>query len=255
MFFIRRIATITALFSLLASPAFADEMFSFKAGYLSLNPSGDVAVSADGITGTTLDVEDDLSLDDSEDYFLEAALQLGSFRLFAAYLPISFSGNSVLDRDIDFNGETFVQGSRVETDVDIDIYEAGLAWYLLNIDDMPVRVQFGPEATVKYVDAQARMQDGTSGINESDSFGAPVPTIGARARVAIGDSLGAVGRVGYMEYGSNSFLDVDAQVEFSPLPMVGLFAGYRYLDVDLDENDVMIDATFSGPHAGAFIRF
>jgi hypothetical protein len=255
MFFIRRIATITALFSLLASPAFADEMFSFKAGYLSLSSSGDVAVSAEGITGTTLDVEDDLALEDSEDYFLEAALQLGSFRLFAAYLPISFSGDSVLDRDIDFNGETFVQGSRVETDVNIDIYEAGLAWYLLNIDDMPVRVQLGPEVAVKYVDAQVRVQDGASELGESDSFGVPVPTVGARARVAVGDSLGAVGRVGYMEYEGNSFLDVDAQVEFSPLPMVGLFAGYRYLDVDLDESGVVINATFSGPHAGAFIRF
>ncbi|MCK4508174.1 MAG: hypothetical protein KAU27_06525 [Desulfuromonadales bacterium] len=255
MFFIRRLVTIIALFSLLASPAFADEMFSFKAGYLSLSPSGDVSVSADGITGTTLDVEDDLSLDDSEDYFLEAALQLGSFRLFAAYLPISLSGDSVLDRDIDFNGETFVLGSRVETDVNIDIYEAGLAWYLLNVDDMPVRVQFGPEVAVKYVDAQIRMQDGASGVSESDSFGVPVPTVGARARVAVGDTLGAVGRVGYMEYDSNSFLDVDAQVEFSPLPMVGLFAGYRYLDVDLDESGVAIDATFSGPYAGALIRF
>ncbi len=255
MFFIRRIVTITALFSLLASPVSADEMFSFKAGYLFLNPSGDVAVSAEGITGTTLDVEDDLSLDDSEDYFLEAALQLGSFRLFAAYLPISFSGDSVLDRDIDFNGETFVQGSRVETDVNIDIYEAGLAWYLVNVDDMPVRVQLGPEVAVKYVDAQIKMQDGTSELSESDSFGVPVPTVGARARVAVGDSLGAVGRVGYMEYDGNSFLDVDAQIEFSPLPMVGLFAGYRYLDVDLDESGVVIDATFSGPHAGAFIRF
>lgn len=255
MFFIRRIVTITALFSLLACPAFADEMFSFKAGYLFLNPSGDVAVSAEGIIGTTLDIDDDLALDDSEDYFLEAALQLGSFRLFAAYLPISFSGDSMLTRDIDFNGETFVLGSRIETDVNIDIYEAGLAWFWVNVDDLPVRIQIGPEVAVKYVDAQVRMQDGTSGLSESDSFGVPVPTIGARARVAVGDSLGVVGRVGYMEYDSNSFLDVDAQVEFSPLPLVGLFAGYRYLDVDVNESDVLIDATFSGPYAGALIRF
>jgi hypothetical protein len=58
-----------------------------------------------------------------------------------------------------------------------------------------------------------------------------------------------------MEYQDNSFFDVDAQVEFSPLPLVGLFAGYRYLDVDIDEDDVLIDASFKGPYAGALIRF
>jgi len=34
-----------------------------------------------------------------------------------------------------------------------------------------------------------------------------------------------------------------------------LFAGYRYLDVDIDEDDVLIDASFKGPYAGALIRF
>ncbi|NIQ09668.1 MAG: hypothetical protein GWO23_08290, partial [Gammaproteobacteria bacterium] len=53
----------------------------------------------------------------------------------------------------------------------------------------------------------------------------------------------------------NSYMDVDAQVEFSPLPLVGVYAGYRYLDIDVNESDVFIDATFSGPYAGAMVRF
>jgi hypothetical protein len=248
------VALIT-LISIFASPAFADELLSLKAGYLALDPSGDVAVSVDGLIGTLLDVEDDLGLDDSEEYFVEAALQLGSFRLFAAYLPVSFSGDSVLTKDINFKGETFVLGSRVESDVNIDIYEAGLAWFLINIDDMPVRIQFGPEMAVKYVDASVELQNSSHGLNESESVGVPIPTLGARVRVSVADYLSVVGRVGYLEYDGNSFLDVDAQMECSPIPMVGLFAGYRYLDVDVDENDVLIDATFAGPYAGALIRF
>jgi outer membrane protein len=255
MFSTKRLLSVIALFSVLVSPAFADEIFSIKAGYLSLNPSGDVAVSVDSLDGTVADLDDDLGVDDSDDYFVEAALQLGSFRLFAAYLPLDFSGDSVLPRDIDFNGETFAQGSRVESDVDIDIYEAGLAWYLVNLDDLPVRIQFGPEVAVKYVDASVKMQDKDYSLDESESLGVPVPTLGARARVAIADYLGVVGRVGYMQYDGNDFLDVDAQVEFSPIPLVGLFGGYRYLDIDVDDNDVLIDATFAGPYVGALVRF
>ena len=255
MFSIKRLLSLIALVSLLASPAIADELLSLRAGYLALSPSGDVAVSGSGITGTVIDVEDDLGLADSEDYFVEAALQLGDFRLFAAYLPINFSGDSVLARDVSFNGETFFGKSRVESDVNIDLYEAGLAWYLVNIDDMPVRIQFGPEIAVKYIDAQVELQENLTGVHESASVGVPVPTLGARGRVAIADYLSVVGRVGYLQYGGNSFMDVDAQVELSPLPMVGLFAGYRYLDIEVDDSDVLIDASFAGPYAGALVRF
>jgi hypothetical protein len=90
---------------------------------------------------------------------------------------------------------------------------------------------------------------------ETISGTAPVPTIGARARVGLGDFVAVIGRVGYLEVSGNSFLDADAQVEFSPLPFVGVFGGYRHLDLDIDENDIVIDATFAGPYAGAFVRF
>ena len=58
-----------------------------------------------------------------------------------------------------------------------------------------------------------------------------------------------------MSYSNNSLLDVDAQVELSPIPFVGVYFGYRYLDVDFDEDDVAIDVTFDGPYAGALLRF
>jgi len=255
MFFIKRTFLMFALFGLSVSPVCADELFSFKASYQKLNPEGDFAVSTDNLTGTSVDMDDDLDFDDSEDYYLEAALQWGSLRLFAAYQPINFSADGVLAETVDFDGETFVAGSHVDSDIDIDIYEAGLAWYLVNIDDLPVRVQLGPEVAVKYIDAQIDATETGTGLKESESVKAPVPTVGLRGRVAIADLIGVVGRVGYMEYSDNNLLDVDAQVEFSPLPMVGVFAGYRYLDIDIDEDDVMIDASFDGPYVGAMVRF
>ena len=254
MYSIQRIFLLFALFGLTVAPAYADELLSFKAGYQQLSPDGDFAVSGGSLSGTSMDMDDDLGFDDSEEYTLEAALQLGSFRLFAGYLPINFSGDGVLTEAVDFNGETFVANSHVESDVDIDIYEAGLAWYLVNVDDLPVRIQLGPELAVKYVDASVEMRD-SNGLSESESVKVPLPTVGLRGRVAVADFLGVVGRVGYMEYQDNSFFDVDAQVEFSPIPLVGLFAGYRYLDIDIDEDDVLIDASFKGPYAGALIRF
>jgi len=45
------------------------------------------------------------------------------------------------------------------------------------------------------------------------------------------------------------------QLEFSPLPLVGLYGGYRLLDLKVDESDVLLDASFSGPFVGALVRF
>ena len=243
------------LLALTVSPVCADELFSLKAGYHQLTPDGEFAVSAGGFSGTPIDMDEDLNFDDSEDFYAEAALQLGAFRLFAAYLPLEFTGSGTLSEDIVFNGETFTIGTRVDSAVELDVFEAGLAWYLINIDDLPTRIQLGPELAVKYVDATLAVDENLTGRSESESVAVPIPTIGLRARIALGDYFGLSARAGYLEYDKNSFLDADVQVEFSPLPLVGVFAGYRYVDIDVDEEDVLIDATLDGPFVGALIRF
>jgi len=254
---IKIVLLAATLLSFAVSLSWADELFSFKVGYQHLTPDGSLSVEGDGIDATSVSIENDFDLEKSDELTLEAALQLGSFRLSAAYQPIRFSGNNVLTKEIDFNGETFLANSHVKSNVDIDIYEAGIAWHLINFDDLPTRVQFGPELAVKYLDADLALDGETAGgvTTTSESVKAAIPTVGLRGRVAIADALGIVGRVGYMEYQDSSFLDFDAQVEYSPLPMVGIYAGYRYMDVDLDKSDVELDATFDGPYIGALIRF
>jgi len=246
------IALSLALFSPLTS--WADEIVSLKVGYQTLSPSGNFTGSKNGI-GTSVDIEDDLDMDDSEDVTAEAALQLGSFRLSAGYLPLKFSGTGTLTQGFIFNNQPFFATDTVKGDIDVDLYDVGLTWYLLNFDDLPVRLQLGPEIAVKIVDGSVSVANRTTGIREDVSGTAAAPTIGARARVGISDFVALVGRVGYAEYDDNTFLDADGQIEFSPIPLVGVYGGYRYLDIDIDESDLVLDATFEGPYAGAFVRF
>ncbi len=253
---VRFMVTMLAALLLAAGPALADEMVSLKAGYLLLSPEGKVAVDQLSLSDQ-IDLEKDLGFDDSEDYFAEAALQFGDFRLGLAYVPLEFSGQGTLNRSINFNGRTFDASVPTSSEVSIDLLDAGLTWYLVNVDDLPVRVQIGPEVSVKWLQAEATLKGevGGTATTESESVDVPVPTVGARVRVGLADFISVSGRVGYLEYDGNSFLDADAQVEFSPLPLVGIFGGYRYLDLDVDDSGVFVDATFAGPYAGAFVRF
>lgn len=255
-----RIVLLTlGLTGIACGAALADEIVSLKAGYLMLSPEGQFAVDGNVLAGTPVDLDTDLGFDDSENYILEGALNLGPFRLAVGYLPLEFSGAGQITRDIQFGNVVFEANAATTSEVKIDIIDAGLTWHLINIDDLPTRFQLGPELAVKVVDAELSMTgvEAVTGLSltETESVTAPIPTIGARTRIGFSDFLGLVGRVGYMEFEDNSFLDAEAQLEFSPLPLVGIYAGYRYFDLQVDDSGVFVDAQFSGPFAGALVRF
>ncbi|MBN1959003.1 MAG: hypothetical protein JXQ81_12325 [Desulfuromonadales bacterium] len=234
--------------------SYADELLSVKAGYQLLSPEGSIAGTVLG-DSEEFDLERDLNLDDSEDFTGEVALQLGHSRLSLNYLPIGFSGTGTLSRSVTFNGTTYNIGTAVKSDLSVDLYDIGYTYYLLNFDDLPMRFQLGFELAVKVADVDVSIKDLTTGVTETVSGTAPIPTIGARTRIALADFLGISGRIGYLELNDNHFLDAEAQVEFSPLPMVGLYAGVRIFDLKIDEDDINIETEFSGPFGGLMVRF
>jgi len=248
-----------ALSGMACGPVLADEIVSLKAGYLMLSPEGQFAVDGNLLTGDQVDLESDLGFDDSENFTLEGALNLGPFRLSVGYLPMEYTGSGQITRQIQFGDTLFQANANTQSEIKIDIVDAGVTWHIINFDDLPTRIQLGPELAVKVVDAEATFTGVEVGsgltITETESVTAPIPTIGAQARIGLSDLIGLVGRVGYMEYDDNSFLDAEAQIEFSPIPLAGIYGGYRYFDLQVDDSGVFIDAQFAGPFAGAFVRF
>ncbi|MCF7822213.1 MAG: hypothetical protein K9M17_07230 [Mariprofundaceae bacterium] len=233
-----------------AFSAHADEAISVKLGYASLTATGSVSATASGIPGTTLS-DTTLGLDRSNNVTAEVALQLGDGRLTASYLPLKFSGASTLAAPINFNGQNFT--GTVTSQLKADIFDVGYTYYLVNMDDLPSRLQLGLEASVKYIRADTMLSG--VGATQTASANVPIPAIGARGRVAMADFIGLSGRIGYIGYAGNRLLDIDTQIEFSPIPTLGIYGGYRYLDTKVDSSGVFVDMQFAGPYAGAFFRF
>lgn len=259
MRFIYGFLIVSVFFALSVPPVAADEMVSVKAGYQLLHPDGNFAVSGGGMAGSPIDLQNDLGFDDSKNVTAEAALQFEDLRLAASYLPIKFSGQGTLNRTVSFNGKTYSGTAQTSSDVDIKLYDIGLSYYIVNFDDTPIRLQIAPEFSLKIFDASLVLSGredltGTP-LHEEESATAAIPTIGARARVGLADFISVVGRVGYLKYNNDSFLDADGKIEFSPIPLLGVYAGYRYFDVKANEKDIYVDARFSGPYAGVFFRF
>ncbi len=251
---IRKLVAVSILSVVFSASALADEMFSLKVGFASIDPDGKFAGENGGVA-TKVDFDDDLNFDDSEGVYVEGAFQLGPFRFSAAYLPLDFSGSGNITQNITFGNQTFPASTNVASDVEMEVYDLAVAFHVINFDDGPMRVQLGPEVAVKIADVDLSVRDTSGGLTERVSGTVPVPTIGARGRVAFSDFIGVVGRIGYLEIQDNSFLDAEIQIEYSPLPTLGVFAGYRYIDVDVDESGVILQSTFAGPFAGVFARF
>jgi len=232
--------------------AHADETVAVKLGYASLTASGNLSATQLGVPGSNLS-DSTLGLKRSNNVTAEIAVQLGDGRLTAAYLPLKFSGSSTLASNINFNGQSFLAATPITSELKADLMEIAYTYYLVNMDDMPSRLQFGIETSLKYIQADATIRGG--GTSQNASINVPLPTVGLRARVALADFIGLSGRVGYIGYNGNNFTDIDGQVEFSPLPTLGIYGGYRYISVKVDSAGVAVDSRFSGPYAGAFFRF
>jgi len=240
---------------LLPITASADEAWMFKAGFMTLDARGSFASAAGGLAGTPIDVDSTIRLRRSNGVTLESAIQFGDVRASLNYFPLDFSGSGQLSAPVQYNGLTFAAGDAVDARFKADVFDASLTYYLLNVDDIPTRMQLGVEAAVKVVSASSTLQDRTTGVSRTVSTSLPIPTLGARGRLAISDLVGLTGRAGYMGYAGNHFLDSEVQLEFSPLPTAGIYAGYRIVDLKVDRSGLLLNHTVSGPFVGGFIRF
>jgi hypothetical protein len=251
--FFRSILLMAAVVLLVPGMVRADESVSVRLGYIGLSPSGQLGVSLGGAAGTKVDVERDLGLGRSNQVTAEIQLLFGDSMLSASYLPIDSSGSGVLAFPVQFNGKTFT--GPVQSGLKADTFDIGYTYFLINMDDLPSRFQLGAEVAVKVINAEARMSSTALGLNEAASATVPIPTLGVRGRIALADFVGVSGRIGYLGYAGNHFLDASAQIEFSPLPLVGIYGGYRHLNIRVDNSGIFLDTGFSGPFFGAFLRF
>jgi len=248
-----RVFSIILLLSFV-SPALADESISLKQGYLMLKPSGQFAADA-ATAGTRVDMATDMGLGQSNGSITELAVQLEDSRFSVAYLPIRLDGAGILNRNVNFNGTVYAANATINSSMQLDMIDLAYTYFLLNMDDLPSRTQLGVQASLKIVQAELALANVTTGASQSVSQTVPIPTIGLYGRVALADFLGLNGRVQYISVAGNRLLDADVQIEFSPMPMAGIYGGYRQMDIKLSASGLYADAKLSGPYFGAMVRF
>ena len=254
----RRLSALFApllLFSL-SSPAMA--LPGFEAGVRGMYWMPDLAATAQtttaGIPETKFDVKDDLGVGDENFLSGEAFLRFGRVTLRLGYTPIRFDGNKNLTDNVTFNGQPFTASTNVISRLDVDMLDADLQVDILRPDLIAASFYLGLIGKVKYVDGEVELA--SSVLKEKRDFQAPIPMIGLAAGAGFAENIVRVdARVTGMAYSGNHLYEADAFASLCPFPFFRIQGGYRYIELKVDENDIVADLKLKGPYVGAQLSF
>jgi len=196
-----------------------------------------------------VDVENDLGLSDNTATMVRARLGTPVGNFYGGYTPLDYDGTGTVSQNIDFGGISVSLGGTVSSKVEIDTYDLGWTFTLL---DLPaVDLELG--ADVKFADGTVSVSNTTAGTGTAD-ISVPIPLLKGVVRVDVPFVTAEVDAMG-VAYSGDHMIDVLAQVKVSPLPFFYLAGGYRYMDFSLEDGSEQAKVTSKGPFAAVGFDF
>ncbi len=219
--------------------------------------SGDVRVDNSGVTGTNIDVEDELGVGDESYPSVEVFAGIGKHHISLMYTKADYSGEKNLSRTIYFMGETYTATSFVQSDLEFTMIDLEYQYDILDLENILAGFSLGIIGKVKYVEGEARLRATGLSLDKSETFKAPIPMIGLGMHVGIlADILEVRAKATGIGYSGNKFYEGLADVSLTPFPFLDIHGGYRIMKLEVDDiSDVYADLEFKGPYVGLTISF
>jgi len=210
-----------------------------------------------GIAGTDVDLIKDLGIENK--LLWEARLVLRPARKHkfrVHYLPITYTADTVIQREFVFNALRYRVGLPVTTEATLTTWRVGYEYDFIHRE----RGYLGVLADLKYTDVSVEL-DSPLGV-EYTKQGAPIPSFGGTGRVYATNQVSVTGEMTFFkvpeslseEYGGRYF-DYDFYATWNATKNVGVQAGYRsvevFYEVDFDRGDLQ----FKGFYLSGVIRF
>lgn len=243
---------------LLLSWAIPASAFEIGARALYWFPSfkADMRSDASGVPGTLLNLKDDLGVGNESFPSFEAFGGVGNHRLSLGYTPIKYTGSATLNSAVNFNGQNFPAGSRVDSELKLRMLDLEYQYTFLNLENVLAGFSLGAIGQIKYLDGEGKMD--APAANRRASFDArlPIPMVGLGAHVGLlAGILEARAKIAGIGYSRNYLYEALADLSLTPFPFLDIHGGYKLIRVKLDRNDDFLDAQFAGPYVGLTVSF
>jgi hypothetical protein len=216
----------------------------------------DMKADSAGLSGTDINLKDNLDIGTEAFPSVEVFGGLGSHHLGLTYTPITYSGSTVLAQPINFNGKVFAAGWNVDTDLKLRMLDLEYRYTLLNMENILAGFSLDAIGQIKYIDGEAKMNAPAAGTEADFTIRAPIPMVGVGAHVGLLlNILEARAKITGISYSGNYLYEALADLSLTPFPLLGIHAGYKVIRMHLDRNDVYLNSEFSGPYVALTVSF
>jgi hypothetical protein len=254
----RKILLILAIFVFTPCLAFAqkDVTLEFEGRYWFTTLKGNVKVTLNDI-GTGVDLKRDLDIDDEGYPELRLTWYTGpKSKIRLAYTQADYEGDKNLTKTIEFNGETYHVGTRVETDFDLRYIRLGWAWQFINVGKGFLKLGTLVEAKGFWGKAAIEAPDLAIPVKKSENFYFVLPTIGLALDINPHRMLNIFAEGSGMYAGSYGYMyDAEAGIKLIPIKILSILAGYRILEFKAGNDPDYAKVRVYGPFVGVTVRF
>lgn len=251
---------IAVFFTLALLFCFAMPVGAFEIGgralYWLSSFKANIRVDDSGVTGDNMNLKDTLGVED--EYFPSFELFVGHGRhhLNVAYTPIDYSGSTLLTQKITFNGQTFAVGSKVDTNLQLKMFDLEYRYTFLDMENILAGFSLDLIGQIKYIDGEAKINAPASKTGSDFSFRAPMPMVGLGTHIGLLlDLLEVRAKVTGIGYSGSYFYEALADLSFTPFPFLDIHAGYKMMRLKIDYSDLFLDSEFAGPFVGLTVKF
>ncbi len=262
-------AVLAAALAMTATPALAqfkprpisnpNEQFRIEGSAGFWNPSATMSISSEslGIGGTTIDFKKDLGLTDKRFGELHAVLKASRKHKFRfQYIPIKYTQQITVPRDIVFNGQLYRVGFPVNSSLEWKAYRFGWEYDFIVTD----RGFGGFILDFKYTDVHASLQSPVN--SEFANARAPIPTIGGIMRVYVVPMVSITGELTGIKVPDSiskdfrtHYADLDIYGTVNVTSNIGAQMGYRSFDVGYLVDQDTGSFTLKGLYFGIVARY
>lgn len=230
------------------------DTLGFKLGAYAWQQDFDGDVRSSDDRADTLDINDDLGVDDDSNNIFLAVLEhpipiLPNIQLQQTQLETS--GSQQLDRSISFDDETFSSGSKVNSDIDLSHIDATLYYELL---DNWISLDLG--ITVRTFSGEVKLaaSDGSERSVEDLDGSIPMLYVAAKFDLPL-TGLYIGGNASGISSGDSKIADYQINLGYEMDFGLGIEGGYRSFSIDHDDGDEHADITVDGAYLGLFYHF
>ncbi len=226
------------------------------------SPDGQLSYEAVDL-GDVIDIEDDLNYDEETQVTGRLKLDLPLFlpNLYIVAAPMEFEGIGSKAVDFKFGDQVFSAGASLDSKVNLDQYDIGLYYGIPGVSMASagfLNIDVGLNARIIDLSAEIRgasASDPGITIVEEESQTVVVPMLYLAVQMMPTENLAIELEGRGLAIDDDSIYSIIGRLRYNVFGPAFVAAGYRFDSVDIDEEDIMIDADFQGPFAEIGLKF